>query len=122
MPIVYVPVLKRSQVCVFEESLPSPLYGRVSEDEWSRIMKYLNTALLRRRDRLVFRILAPFLIGNIMRTFAQRYVDRQVEKYLEKKNLILSHRGVHIHHPKERLYSGMDVSICIGVVFPINNA
>ncbi|EIJ89262.1 hypothetical protein NEPAR06_0761 [Nematocida parisii] len=120
MSIVYIPALTRNSLTTFEETLPSPLYARVSENEWKEITVCLNQYLFKRRDKLLFKVLAPVLIGNILRSITNAYVDKQVQKYLAKKNLILSHRGIHIHHPKDRQYSGIDVSIYSSASFPIN--
>ncbi|KAI5189636.1 hypothetical protein NEMIN01_0589 [Nematocida minor] len=120
MGIVYIPVLKKNGVSMFDESLPSPLFGRVTEEEWKEILAYLNKALFKRRNRSVFKLLAPFIIGNIFRAIAHSYVDRKVKNYLDKKNLMLSHCGVHIHHPAERMYSGLDVSIYTVAGSPFN--
>ncbi|KAI5159987.1 hypothetical protein NEAUS03_0770 [Nematocida ausubeli] len=111
MSIVYVPALMKESQSIFEESIPSSLYARIPEADWTEIIQDLNMYMTKRQDRLIFRVFAPVVIGNILRTCIHLYVDIQVTKYLTKKNLILSHRGIYIHHPKERQYSGLDISM-----------
>lgn len=111
MSILHIPVLKKKGASVFDESIPSVLFGRVSEKEWQEIIKRMNAYLSMRRDRLIFKMLGPFVIGNVLRSITQFFIDRKVKEYLDKKNLVLSHCGVHIHHPAERMYAGMDLSI-----------
>ncbi|KAI5160839.1 hypothetical protein NEAUS04_0172 [Nematocida ausubeli] len=111
MSIVTIPALMKESQSIFEESIPSSLYARIPEADWTEIIRDLNMFMTKRQDRLIFRVLAPVVIGNIMRTCIQIYVDIQVTKYLTKKNLILSHSGIYIHHPKDRQYAGLDISM-----------
>lgn len=120
MSTIYIPVLRKNKIVQFEDSLPSPLFGRISEEEWKEIITYINAILQKRSNRLIFQVLSPIVIGNILRTLTYSYVDKRVERYLEKKNLMLSYKGIHIHHPKERMYSGIDVSIFTQAVSPFN--
>lgn len=111
MSILYIPVLKKEGESLFDTALPSPLFGRLSKEDWEEIVHQMNRFLSIRRERLVFRLLSPLVIGNVMRSVLHSFVDRKVKAYLDRKNLILSHSGIYIYHPSDRMYSGMDLSI-----------
>ncbi|KAI5191259.1 hypothetical protein NECID01_1371 [Nematocida sp. AWRm77] len=111
MSIVYIPLVEKEKEVCLEESLPSPLCGKVTSEEWEKTMHRLNFLLLKRKLSLSTRLLSILFFGSLLKRYFLSQIDKEIEEYLEKKNLVLQRVGVYIHHPKERRYSGLDVSI-----------
>lgn len=111
MSIVYIPLVKREGGVSLERSLPSPLAGKISQEEWEEIMGHLSHLLSQRTESFLMRILGVFLLGSLIRKHFLSRIDREIERYLDKKNLVLKKYGITVHHPKGRAYSGLDVSL-----------
>lgn len=111
MSIVYIPLVVQDKQVALEESLPSPLTGRVAPEEWESTITKLNALLKKRESSWLLKLLSLSLLGNQVRRYRLSRIDQEIAEYLEKKNLALQSTGVFIHHPKERRYSGVDVSI-----------
>jgi len=111
MSIIYVPVHKNSDGAHLETSLPSVLEGRITPEEWEEITRFVSK-MMNRRERLAFvKALSIVFLGPYVKKYLHYKIDREIERYLDKKNIALSDAGIFFHHPKERVYSGMDVSV-----------
>jgi hypothetical protein len=111
MSIVYVPLLSKPTGVLLEHSMPSELAGKIPAEEWETILHQINSYLHRRSPSFLSRLLSISALGNILNKYLLQRIDAELEQYLEKKNIILKRHGIFIHHPKEREYHGMDVSI-----------
>ncbi|KAI5184793.1 hypothetical protein NEHOM01_0395 [Nematocida homosporus] len=111
MSIVYIPILSTNGRLHLEESLPSVLHTKVPETEWSEIIQKLNSLLLRRKRTRLLRLLTLFYLGTLYQRYIDHQIDREIAAYLNKKNLVLEVYGISLHHPRDRAYQGMDVSV-----------
>lgn len=111
MSIVYIPIHKKGSIEYLEPSIPSALEPKIRAKEWEEIIYQINALLSRRAPSFFVRVFTAFFIGIIYQRYKEQRIDKEISDYIERKNILLQEYGICIHHPREREYSGMDVSI-----------
>ncbi|KAI5173007.1 hypothetical protein NEFER03_2000 [Nematocida sp. LUAm3] len=111
MTILYIPVYRKHGFLIFEESFPSALENKVSEEEWMRVIEKINFLLRKRAPSFLCKVFSVIYIGVLYQRIVNWRVDQEISDYLKIKNITLERSGVYMHHPKDRMYSGMDISV-----------
>lgn len=111
MAIVHIPLVKQAGNEGLDTSLPSAIADRIPAERWREVVSRLNEMLHKRNRIISSRVLSALFLLAPLRTHLESLVDREIGRYLESKNLLLKRHGIRIYHPKDRVYSGLDVHI-----------